>query len=73
MYNCIVWMLWTLYIYYMYMYKYYIIVVCDVICRYPDHEERVEQLARELGFTHVSLSSHVMPMVRAVQRGFTGS
>lgn len=28
-------------------------------------------LAREMGFTHVSLSSEVMPMVKAVPRGFT--
>lgn len=28
-------------------------------------------LARELGFTHVSLSSEVMPMVRIVPRGHT--
>lgn len=28
-------------------------------------------LARSLGFTQVSLSSEVMPMVRAVPRGYT--
>lgn len=28
-------------------------------------------LARRLGFTQVSLSSEVMPMVRAVPRGYT--
>lgn len=28
-------------------------------------------LARDLGFTQVSLSSEVMPMVRAVPRGYT--
>ena len=39
---------------------------------YPGHEEEVGRLAQEIGFTHVSLSSHVMPMVRIVPRGFTG-
>ena len=29
-------------------------------------------MARELGFTHVSLSSAIMPMARIVPRGFTG-
>ena len=42
------------------------------MCRYPQHEEEVGQLARELGFTHVSLSSAIMPMARIVPRGFTG-
>ncbi len=41
-------------------------------CRYAEHEERVRYVAMEMGFTHVSLSSVVMPMVRIVQRGFTG-
>ncbi|XP_072234316.1 5-oxoprolinase isoform X2 [Leuresthes tenuis] len=35
------------------------------------HEEAVGTLARSLGFTQVSLSSVVMPMVRAVPRGYT--
>lgn len=38
---------------------------------FPDHEISVGELAKEMGFTHVSLSSHVMPMVRIVPRGFT--
>ncbi|NWU68681.1 OPLA oxoprolinase, partial [Pterocles burchelli] len=38
---------------------------------WPGHEEQVGVLARELGFTHVSLSSVVAPMARAVPRGFT--
>ena len=29
------------------------------------------KLAQEMGFLHVSLSSEVMPMVKAVPRGFT--
>ncbi|KAG7262937.1 hypothetical protein CRUP_008717 [Coryphaenoides rupestris] len=35
------------------------------------HEEAVGELARRLGFSQVSLSSEVMPMVRAVPRGYT--
>ncbi len=39
---------------------------------FPDHEQEIGTLAREIGFTHVSLSSRVMPMVRIVPRGYTG-
>ena len=39
---------------------------------YPRHEEEVGELALEMGFTHVSLSSKAMPMVKIVPRGFTG-
>uniref|UniRef100_A0A665W2K4 5-oxoprolinase, ATP-hydrolysing n=1 Tax=Echeneis naucrates TaxID=173247 RepID=A0A665W2K4_ECHNA len=38
---------------------------------WSDHEKAVGALARSLGFTQVSLSSEVMPMVRAVPRGYT--
>nr|XP_040023452.1 5-oxoprolinase isoform X1 [Gasterosteus aculeatus aculeatus] len=38
---------------------------------WSDHEKAVGRLARRLGFTQVSLSSEVMPMVRAVPRGYT--
>lgn len=40
---------------------------------YKNHEERVGAIAREMGFSHVSLSSLVIPMVKAVPRGFTAS
>lgn len=40
---------------------------------FPDHEQRVKQIAEEVGFMHVSVSSEVMPMVRAVPRGFTAA
>ncbi|XP_077214613.1 oxoprolinase 1 isoform X2 [Tasmannia lanceolata] len=40
---------------------------------YPHHEISVEQLALSLGFKHVSLSSALTPMVRAVPRGLTAS
>ncbi|PIK47735.1 putative 5-oxoprolinase isoform X1 [Apostichopus japonicus] len=38
---------------------------------YSAHEERVGEIATELGFKHVSLSSSVMKMVKIVPRGFT--
>ena len=37
----------------------------------PIHEKRVEEIAVEMGFSHISLSSSVMPMVRIVPRGHT--
>ncbi|VVA20613.1 PREDICTED: 5-oxoprolinase [Prunus dulcis] len=40
---------------------------------YPQHEVAVERLAESLGFRHVSLSSALTPMVRAVPRGLTAS
>ncbi|KAL5834710.1 hypothetical protein ACOSQ4_014207 [Xanthoceras sorbifolium] len=40
---------------------------------YPQHEMAVERLAVSLGFRHVSLSSALTPMVRAVPRGLTAS
>ena len=40
---------------------------------YPEHEKSIGSLAESMGFTHVSLSSHVMPMVRIVPRGFTAT
>jgi len=40
--------------------------------RFPDHEKAVGQVALDMGFTNVSLSSEVIPMVRIVPRGFTG-
>lgn len=40
---------------------------------YPQHEQQVEKLALSLGFKHVSISSALTPMVRAVPRGLTAS
>lgn len=36
---------------------------------FPDHEQRVGAIARDIGFTHISLSSDIMPMVKIVPRG----
>ncbi len=39
--------------------------------RYREHEQRVAQIARELGFTQVSISSDVSPVMKIVSRGDT--
>ncbi|XP_018494081.2 5-oxoprolinase [Galendromus occidentalis] len=38
---------------------------------FPEHEDLVESIANKFGFSHISRSADVMPMVRAVPRGFT--
>ncbi|KAJ1350267.1 hypothetical protein KIN20_006015 [Parelaphostrongylus tenuis] len=38
---------------------------------YPAHELRIRKIASELGFTNISLSHEVMPMIKVVPRGFT--
>ena len=40
---------------------------------FPEHEEAVGRVAREVGFTQISLSSEVMQMVKLVPRGFTAT
>ena len=44
-----------------------------VLFRYPSHEEKVEEIAKRLGFKNISLSSRVMPMMRIVPRGYTAA
>jgi 5-oxoprolinase (ATP-hydrolysing) len=39
--------------------------------RFPDHERAFAQLAREIGFTQVSVSHEVSPLVKLVGRGDT--
>lgn len=38
---------------------------------YPDHEIKVAEVAKSLGFKYVTLSHEVMPMIKAVPRGLT--
>ncbi|XP_054168710.1 5-oxoprolinase-like [Oppia nitens] len=38
---------------------------------FPKHEELVEKVAKDIGFTQITLSSHVIPMVKVVPRGLT--
>lgn len=37
----------------------------------PDHEIQIGNIAKELGFSHVTLSHEAMPMMRLVNRGYT--
>jgi len=39
--------------------------------RYPDHELKLGRLAREIGFTQVSLSHQASPLIKFVSRGET--
>ena len=39
--------------------------------RYPEHEQQVAALARELGFPQVSVSHEVSPLIKLVGRGDT--
>ncbi|PAV60150.1 hypothetical protein WR25_18508 isoform F [Diploscapter pachys] len=40
---------------------------------YPNHELQVAQIARKAGISNISLSHQLMPMIKAVPRGFTVS
>lgn len=37
----------------------------------PEHELRIGAMAKELGFSHITLSHQAMPMCRIVPRGYT--
>ncbi len=39
--------------------------------RYPDHECRVGEICRDIGFTQVSLSHEISPLIKLVSRGDT--
>ena len=39
--------------------------------RYPEHESRLGEIAREIGFTQVSESHATSPLMRLVSRGDT--
>jgi 5-oxoprolinase (ATP-hydrolysing) len=39
--------------------------------RHPSHEERLAEIARELGFTQVSVSNEVAPLIKLIGRGDT--
>lgn len=40
---------------------------------FPDHEQQIREVALSLGFTHVSLSSELTPMIKIVPRAFTAT
>jgi len=39
--------------------------------RYPDHEQKIAAIAREIGFTQISLSHEVSPLMKLISRGDT--
>ncbi len=39
--------------------------------RYPDHEKAVAEIAREIGYTHISTSQETRPLKKLVSRGDT--
>jgi 5-oxoprolinase (ATP-hydrolysing) len=39
--------------------------------RYPDHELQVAQIAQEIGFTQISVSHQVSPLIKLISRGDT--
>ena len=51
------------------------IAACAIVLmhawKYPDHEQRLAAIAREVGFTQVSVSHEVSPLLRLVPRGDT--
>ncbi|KAI6190773.1 hypothetical protein M3Y97_00155000 [Aphelenchoides bicaudatus] len=38
---------------------------------FHEHEQKIAELAKQIGFINISLSSTVIPMIKAVPRGFT--
>lgn len=40
---------------------------------YPDHEERLALLCSKIGFTNITLSSKIMPMIKVVSRGMSAT
>ncbi len=39
--------------------------------RHPEHEQRIERVAREVGFEHISRSSALAPLIEIVARART--
>ncbi|AVH67128.1 hydantoinase/oxoprolinase family protein [Nostoc sp. 'Peltigera membranacea cyanobiont' N6] len=39
--------------------------------RYPNHEQQISQIAQEIGFTQISVSHQVSPLMKLVSRGDT--
>ncbi len=44
----------------------------DLINSFPDHELRVGEIARDMGFANVSLSHQIIAMQKYVPRAHTG-
>ncbi|KAJ1922242.1 hypothetical protein H4219_000104 [Mycoemilia scoparia] len=40
---------------------------------FPDHEKKIADIAREIGFTHITQSSQLMPMIKVVPRAHSAT
>jgi 5-oxoprolinase (ATP-hydrolysing) len=40
---------------------------------FPNHELQVADIAKEIGFTQISVSSQIFPMIRAISRGYSAT
>ncbi|KAI8849024.1 Hydantoinase B/oxoprolinase-domain-containing protein [Chytridium lagenaria] len=38
---------------------------------FPDHEQKIAKLAKKVGFSHITLSSQISPMIKIVPRGLS--
>lgn len=50
-----------------------ILLIYARVYRYAEDEIEIGKIAHSIGFSHVSLSHDVMPMVKIVSRGYTAS
>ena len=40
---------------------------------FPDHEIAIGRIAKEIGFEQISLSSQLLPMIKAISRGYSAA
>lgn len=40
---------------------------------FPDHELQLAKVAQDIGFTQISLSSQIFPMIKAISRGYSAT
>lgn len=40
---------------------------------FPNHELQIADIAKEIGFTQISVSSQIFPMIRAISRGYSAT
>ncbi|KAF2023985.1 hypothetical protein EK21DRAFT_104979 [Setomelanomma holmii] len=40
---------------------------------FPNHELQIEDIAKDIGFTQISVSSQIFPMIRAISRGYSAT
>lgn len=39
--------------------------------RYPEHENKVAEIAQKIGFTQISISHQISPLIKLISRGYT--